>query len=98
MASAAQVQDLAFDYQRGISDVFAALDRLDTLFTYYAAFDLANDDSFPVASFNSTSLEGRVDRGTFRDIVTNANALVAALDGTPGRRFVMSKILDGVPG
>lgn len=97
MATAAQVQNFASVYQQAVADLLRAADRINALKDYYGAFDLANDDSFPANAFVGSSLENKVDRGTFRDIVTNANSVADGVDAVPGRRFVMSKILDGVP-
>jgi hypothetical protein len=99
MADVKQIQDMAFEYQRAVTKALAVIDQLTTLKVYYVSYDLGNDAALPPEgdAAKGTSLEGRVDRAMFREIVFICDQIVAAVDGVPGRRAVLLNIVDGVP-
>jgi hypothetical protein len=96
MADSQQVQDLAFNYQRAVNKSLSVVDELSALHTYYVAYNLGANESFPEDAFDGTSLEGRVDRAMFREIVSICNQLTAVVNA-PGVRNVLMNIASGVP-
>lgn len=96
MADVKQVQDLAFSYQRSVDAALAVVDDLNALHTYYVAYNLGANESFPEDAFDGTELEGRVDRAMFREIVSICAQITAVVDA-PGVRNVLMNIASGVP-
>lgn len=96
MADNLQVQDLAFNYQRAVDETLSIVDELAALHTYYVAYNLGANESFPEDAFDGTSLEGRVDRAMFREIVSICNQITAVVNA-PGVRNVLMNIATGVP-
>lgn len=96
MADTKQIQELAFAYQRAVDGTLAAIDALSTLHTYYVAYNLGANESFPEDAFVGTDLEKTVDRAMFREIVSICNKITEVVD-QPGVRGVLMNIASGVP-
>ena len=96
MATVYQVQDLAFDYQRGVTSALIAIDELKRLKSYYVDLNLADNNAFPEDAFAGTALAPTVDRDMFREIVSICDGIIASI-AAPGVRAVLLNIVDGIP-